>query len=94
MEHRRSGDAPHEGLLKVERREFRCVGLFRCLGFRFQGSGFWVLGSGFWVQGLGFGVWVFRHTQTHRHNTPRGSGLSKPGLSGTGPSRTEWDWPE
>ena len=28
MEHRRpkAGDAPHEGLLKVERREFRCSG--------------------------------------------------------------------
>ena len=28
MEHRRpkAGDAPHEGLLKVERREFRCLG--------------------------------------------------------------------
>ena len=25
-----AGDAPHEGLLKVERREFRCLG-FRCL---------------------------------------------------------------
>ena len=33
VEHRRpkAGDAPHEGLLKVERREFRCLG-FRCLG--------------------------------------------------------------
>ena len=33
MEHRwpKAGDAPHEGLLKVERREFRCLG-FRCLG--------------------------------------------------------------
>ena len=42
MEHRRpSGDAPHEGLLKVKRREFRCSGV---LGFRFG------------VQGLGFRV--------------------------------------
>ncbi len=28
MEHRwpKAGDAPHEGLLKVEKREFRCLG--------------------------------------------------------------------
>ncbi len=36
MEHRRpkAGDAPHDGLLKVERREFRCFGVqvFRCSG--------------------------------------------------------------
>ena len=39
VEHRRpkAGDAPHEGLLKVERREFRCLGVFRCLGFRSLG---------------------------------------------------------
>ena len=30
----RLANTPHEGLLKVERREFRCLG-FRCLGFRF-----------------------------------------------------------
>ena len=32
----KASDAPHEGLLKVERREFRCLGfrvlVFRCLG--------------------------------------------------------------
>ena len=42
MEHRRpkAGDAPHEGLLKVERREFRCSGFrFQVLGFRAQGLG-------------------------------------------------------
>ena len=38
MEHRQfsAGDSPHEGLLKVERRGFRCLGfrvqVFRCLG--------------------------------------------------------------
>ena len=42
------GDAPHEGLLKVERREGS--------GFRVHGSGFRVHGSGFRVQGLGFRV--------------------------------------
>ena len=33
MEHRqpKAGDASHEGLLKVERREFNCLG-FRVLG--------------------------------------------------------------
>ena len=35
VEHRRpkAGDAPHEGLLQVERRGFRGLG-FRCFGFR------------------------------------------------------------
>ena len=49
VEHRRpkAGDAPHEGLLKVERREFRFKGFWV---FRVQGSGFWV--SGFRVQGF------------------------------------------
>ena len=39
MEHRRlkAGDAPHEGLLKVEKREFRCLGVWG-----FGGSGFGV----------------------------------------------------
>ena len=41
MKHRRpkAGDASPEGLLKVERREFRCLGV-QGLGFRVQGSGF------------------------------------------------------
>ena len=41
MKHRRpsAGDASHEGLLKVERREFRCLG-FRCSGVQvFRCSG-------------------------------------------------------
>ena len=48
VEHRlpKAGDAPHEGLLKVERRDFRCLG-FRCLGFRFEGLGFRCLGFRF-----------------------------------------------
>ena len=46
MEHHRPKACdPHEGLLKVERREFRC------LRFRFQ---VWVLGFVFQVLGLGF----------------------------------------
>ena len=46
MEHRqpKAGDAPHECLLKVERRKFVC------LGFRVKGLGFGVWGLGF----LGF----------------------------------------
>ncbi len=60
--------ASHEGLLKVKRREFRCLG-FRCLGFRclgFLGSVgvqvfgclgvYGVYGKGFRVQGSGFRV--------------------------------------
>ena len=48
MEHCRpkAGDVPHEGLLKVKRRGFRCLG-FRCLGFRclgFRCLGFRCLG--------------------------------------------------
>ena len=55
MEHRRpkAGDGPHEGLLKVEKREFRCLGLgVQGLGFMGQGLGFRV--QVFRVQGLGF----------------------------------------
>ena len=65
VEHRRpkAGDAPHEGLLKVERREFRCLG-FRCLGFyglRFWCSGFRVYVLGFWVFGFrSLGLRFFR----------------------------------
>ena len=36
-----AGDAPHERLLKVERRGFKCSG-FRVLEFRVQGFGVWV----------------------------------------------------
>ena len=52
VKHRRpkAGDASPEGLLKVERREFRCLGV-TCLGV-------WGLGFGVW--GLGFRVQVFR----------------------------------
>ena len=58
MEHRRlkACDVPREGLLKVERRGFRCLG-FRCLGFRcVWGLGFGVFG--FWGFGC-LGVQVF-----------------------------------
>ena len=59
MKHRRpkAGDASPEGLLKVERRVFRCLGVwvFRCLGIQvFRCFGvlvFWCFG--FRVQGLG-----------------------------------------
>ena len=56
VEHRRpkAGDAPHEGLLKVERRGF--WGFLGFRSFRVQGSGFRVQGSGFRVQGSGFRV--------------------------------------
>ena len=86
----RPGDVPHEGLLKVERLEFRC------LGFRVQGSKF-----GFGVWGLGFrcsGVQVFRCLDTQHTNTRLGLrwfGLSSSGklfgLSRTGPKQ---DWPQ
>ena len=63
VEHRRplAGDAPHEGLLKVERRELWC------LGFRF-----WVWGLGV----RGFWVYTHTaHTDTHtapQHTTTQG----------------------
>ena len=53
-----SPDASHEGLLKIERREFRCLRLrVQGLGFRVQVSGFRVLGLGFSSR---FRVYVFR----------------------------------
>ena len=68
MEH---GDAPHEGLLKVERHGFWCLGFrcsgFRCLGFRVWGFGVWgfgvlgfgVLGFTFWIEGEKLSFFVF-----------------------------------
>ena len=55
MEHRRpkAGDAPHEGLLKVERREFRC------LGVQVLGLGFWEFGCFGWFWEV-LGVLGFR----------------------------------
>ena len=77
---------PHEGLLKVERREFRCLGVwvfrFWGLGFGVWGLGFRVWGSGFGVWGLGFRIQGFRvqlfrcfgvwglRVQTHTAHTP------------------------
>ena len=57
MVHRRpkAGDAPHEGLLKVESRGFRVLGGFRSLGL--WGLGLWCLV--FWCLGFWcFGVYV------------------------------------
>ena len=88
----KAGDAPHEGLLKVERREFRC-------------SGVWVLGSfrvlGF--QGLGSGTDQTREGKRRTRRTrrkedeewertdkTRNIGQSGIGQSGTGQSRP---WP-
>ena len=91
MEHRRpkAGDAPHEGLLKVERRGFRVQGS----GFRFRSLGFGSLGFGSLGLGsLGLGSLGFGSLGLGSLGFGSlGFGGLRPQLEKNGPSR---NWPK